>query len=138
MSIIRINKNPTGRQLAVFGVLWAVFFSLVGAWVRRRTGVTWAAQAIWALAVAIPLMGMVWRSVLRWAFLGLSYLTAPIGIVVSYVAMAAIYYLVVTPTGAILRLAGRDPLSRQFESTTTSYWIPRQANDSADRYFRQF
>jgi len=138
MNFIRINRDPSRRQLAVFGLLWLVFFGILGNTVLRRTGLHWAAWSVWALAVAVPVVGWLVPPVLRAAFLGLSYATAPIGIVVSLVILAVIYYLVVTPIGLLMRLLGHDPLTRQFEPDARSYWVEREALRSADRYFRQF
>jgi hypothetical protein len=138
MNLIRINRNPSRRQLAVFGLLWLVFFGILGHTVQRRTGLHWAAWSVWALAVAVPVAGWLVPPILRMAYLGLSYATAPIGIVVSFVILAVIYYLVLTPTGLLMRLLGHDPLSRHFDPDARSYWVEREALRSADRYFRQF
>jgi hypothetical protein len=138
MSLFRIDRNPSGRQLAVFGVLWLVFFGVVGHGVLRRAGMPWAAYVVWAVALGVPAVGAIVPAVLRLAFVGLSYATAPIGIVVSFLILAVIYYLVVTPTGLLMRLLGYDPLSRAFEPDMKTYWITRPTGRPTERYFRQF
>jgi hypothetical protein len=45
--------------------------------------------------------------------------------IVSPVALAILYYCVVTPTGLLLRLLGKDVLRLHFDKAAASYWIPR-------------
>ena len=45
--------------------------------------------------------------------------------VVSPIAMGLIFFLVATPTGFLMRLAGKDPLRLSWDPAATSYWIVR-------------
>jgi hypothetical protein len=45
--------------------------------------------------------------------------------IVSPVALAILFFCVVTPTGLLLRLFGKDVLRLRFDKTAASYWIPR-------------
>jgi hypothetical protein len=136
MSLIRISKNPPARQLLVFAACWLVFVGSIGLgdW---RHGRPRAAEVLWAAAVLLPLTGLVSRKPLRYAFVGLSYATYPIGIVVSHVALAVVYFLVLMPIGLAMRAAGRDPLSRKFDPSHKSYWIRRTTDRSPESYFKQ-
>jgi hypothetical protein len=136
MSLIRINKNPSSRQLFVFAASWVVFMGALGAvgWFRGRHG---HATMFWVLAAALPLAGLASRSLLRIAFLGLSYATYPVGIVVSNAVLALVYYLALTPIGLTMRLFRYDPLARKFDPAAQSYWIPRIPNKPAESYFKQ-
>ena len=49
-----------------------------------------------------------------------------------------VYFLVITPIGLAMRLAGRDLMSRRFDPGAESYWLPHKADKDAGRYFRQF
>jgi hypothetical protein len=136
MALIRINRHPSGRQLAVFGLTWLAFFALWGgsAWHRGRPA---AAELIWAIAAAVPLFGWMRPSVLRRVYVGASYATFPIGFVVSHVVLALIYYLVLSPLGLILRLFGHNPLGRGFNPSASSYWQQREDAKPPESYFRQ-
>ena len=136
MSLIRIEKNPSTRQLLVFGIAWLVFFGSWAAvcWLRGRHA---AAEALWAAAAAVPLAGAASRPVLRYAYLGMSYATYPVGFVVSYVVLALVYFLALTPIGLTMRLLGHDPLSRKFEPGAKSYWKQRGKTKTAESYFNQ-
>ena len=41
------------------------------------------------------------------------------------IAMAILFFLVVTPVGIVMRLTGRDRLRLRFEPAEPSYWVPR-------------
>jgi hypothetical protein len=133
-----IERHPSPRQLATFGLTWLVFFSIWGAVAWWKMGASWAAGACWSLAVVVPALGLVAPGLLRIVYLGMVYATLPIGLVVSYVILAATYYLVLTPIGLGLRLFGYDPMHRRFDRKAKTYWVPREQDADTDRVFRQF
>ena len=138
MSLIRIQRNPSRRQLAVFAVAWAVSLMLVGWLWPLPLGDFSLRDLLWVLAVIVPVLGLVLPGFLRSVYLGSAYLALPLGIVVSHIVLAGIYYLVLTPIGLALRLTGYDPLHRSFEPSRPSYWTPREEHADTARYFRQF
>lgn len=137
MSILRIHRDPTRRELSVFGLVWLVFFGAVAALVWSRGGASLVAMGIGAAAAVVPLVGMVCPRFLRIVYLGMAYAALPIGLVVSCLLLAVVYYLVLTPTGLLMRTLGHDPMGRRFDRGAASYWVPRKGPSSADRYFRQ-
>jgi len=138
MSLIRLNKTPSRRELALFGLLWLIFFAIGGIVLFRRDAPLILAVAAWAAAVLVPAVGWLVPAWMRIVYLGMSLVTFPIGLVVSYLLMAAIYYLLLTPVGLLMRMAGRDPMNRQFDARADSYWTAREADEGIDRYFRQW
>jgi hypothetical protein len=91
------------------------------------------AWGVGALAVVAALADL---RVARAVFVGLMVVTYPVGLVVSTVALALLFYLVFTPLGWGMRLAGRDPLRLRTRADTTE-WQPIK-QDVDDRMFRQF
>jgi ABC-type uncharacterized transport system permease subunit len=136
MSLIRIERNPSGRQLLVFGTAWLVFLGSAGlvSWMRGRHP---AAEILWVAAAALPLAGAASRRILQLAYVGLSYATYPVGFVVSYVVLAVVYFLVLTPIGLAMRLFGHDPLTRKFDPAAKSYWILTDRKKTVESYFNQ-
>ena len=139
MAVIEVNRNPSHRELNLFGFIWLGFFLLVavGLWLKLHSPVVSIALA--AIAVVVPVVGWAVPSFMRVVYVGLSYLAWPIGFVVSHVLLGAVYYLLVTPIGLIMRAAGYDPMHRRFDPEAPSYWIERDGGDRDPRsYFRQF
>ena len=136
MQLIRINTRPSRNQLIFFGAAWLIFFGLWGCFASAKGSFIFA-RVFWSLAGAVPLAGLVVPGLLRLVFVGLSYVTYPIGFVVSHIVLALIYYLVFTPLGLIMRLFRYDPLSRRFDAQAPSYWKERTGTKSIASYFRQ-
>jgi hypothetical protein len=136
MSLVRINRNPGNRQLTVFGVAWFLVLSLLG-WRLRAKGDDTLFQALWLLAVGVPIGGLLSRRFIRVVYVALSYATYPIGFAVSRVLLALLYYLALTPIGLTMRLFRYDPLARRFDPHAPSYWIRREGSKSPETYFNQ-
>jgi hypothetical protein len=136
--MIRIEYHPSRRQLAVFGLLWLVFFGILGVMVWWRTSSFTAIGALWVIGVLVPAVGLVWPEALRIVYLLTSYASFPIGLVVFHAILAVVYYLVLTPIGLALRLSGRDPMQRRFDPNAKTYWTPHEQEETSERYFRQF
>ena len=136
MSLVRINRNPTRGSLRLFAVLWLVF----GAWggfFAWRVDATTLAVAVWTTVGITGVAGLVSPRTVRPIYIGASVAAFPIGFVVSHVILGAVFYLVMTPVGLCLRMAGRDPLERRIDRGSKSCWKPRDRSRRAEDYFRQ-
>jgi hypothetical protein len=138
MAVIEIDRNPGPRTLRQFAGLFLIAFGVLGYVVFRRSGTVEIAAAIWFVAALVGTLGLLRPAAIRLVYVGMIYLAFPIGWVVSHVVLALVLYLVLTPIGLVLRLAGRDPLARGFDREAGSYWTPHREADSMERYFRQF
>lgn len=136
--MIEINKNPSRRELNWFGVLFALFFAIVGAVVMWKFGSVRTAQIIWGVAAVITVVYYALPPVRRLLYLGWMYAAYPIGWTVSHVLLGVIYYLVMTPIGLVMRLAGRDGLEQRIDRSADTYWTEHRPGGDPARYFRQF
>jgi hypothetical protein len=136
MSLFEIDDQTGRGQLRVFGAGCAAVLGAAGflAWPRQPP----VAAGLWAAAAACAVLAAARPAALRWAFVGLTRVTWPVGLVVSWAVLALAFYGVVTPIGLALRLAGRDALGRRFDRTAETYWAPRPADADPERYFRQY
>ena len=101
---------------------------------------TWPSWTLWFGGIGGALGALLWL-VPRIAgpFYAIWFgLAACIGFVVSNTAAAAIYFLVITPIGLLLRVSGRDPMERSFDPGKKTYWKDAEKVDDAERYFRQY
>ncbi len=139
MSVVQINTNPTRRELNQFGFIWLGFLVLFGVVAYFKFGSPSVARWLWIAAVVVPIIGWLMPTFMRVVFLGMSYLSWPIGFVVSHVVLAVVYYLVLTPIGLLTRLFGYDSMKKGFEPEAESYWVERPASGAdTKRYLRQF
>jgi len=137
MTLIKINRHPSARQLCQFGLVSFVFLSSFGA-VALWQGSPRTAFALWLAAVAVVTVGWLAPIRLRVLFLFLSYAALPIGIVVGYLSLAMVYFLVLTPIGVVLRWVGHDRMLRKRDASTTSHWSKRPESPDKNSYYRQF
>jgi multisubunit Na+/H+ antiporter MnhG subunit len=139
MSIVRINRHPTRKQLNQFGLIWLGFMTFFGAVAWFKLDMPKTATGLWVAAVVVPVIGWLLPSFMRLVFLGMSYAAWPIGFVVSHVVLALVYYLVMTPIGLAMRVVGYDPMNRRRDVSDESTWVERDSGTRGpESYFRQF
>jgi len=165
--LTEIQWHPTARQLRVFGV-GGLLASIAAALVLHFV---WGTAALWAIivlaaGVALCLCSLISTAVTRILYLGLTLVAMPVGFVVSFVLLAAFYFLLLTPVALVFRLIGRDVLCRSWrgrpapvprgagilpsqrgrdardtqgrDALATSYWVPHKPSEDMERYFHQF
>jgi hypothetical protein len=139
MAIVEVNWNPDRKQLRLFGIGGLVILTVVAFLLHQFRGLpaSWAC-ALSGFGLAVFLASLVSYAVTRAIYLALTVVTLPIGLVVSFVLMAAFYYLLLMPVGLVFRLIGRDSLRRKFDRNASTYWLPRRPPETTDRYFHQF
>ena len=111
-----------------FGLLFAALFALAGAvvWVGRdeqngRFVATLFAASGLLLLVALLAPGVLAPLNRAWFRLGLL-----MSRVVNPLVLTVLFYAVVTPTGLLLRLLGKDPLRLRRDPRAATYWIDRR------------
>ena len=137
MALIELKTNPTPRDLKWFGLILLAFLGFVGGIVWLRTGSLAAPRVLWAIGAALAAVYYVVPPLRKPMFVGWSYLTYPIGWVVSHVLLAVLFYGVFTPLGLVMRLFGYDPMRKAFDRSATTYWVRHEESTDVSRYFRQ-
>lgn len=139
MAVIRIDDNPSDRMLRQFAGIWfPLFWAAIGTFVYLGTRSIPLAAGLAAVGIVVGAIGFVRVAFIRPVFLLWMYAAFPIGWVVSHVVLAAIFYLLLTPIGLLMKLVGYDPLQRRIDRTAPSYWVPVQQPADKTAYFRQF
>lgn len=138
MAVIEIKKNPSRKELAWLGALFALFFAAIGAMAYWRFGAPETAFRLWGIGAVVSVLYYAIPPIRKPLYLGWMYAAYPIGWTISHVLLGITYYLVLTPIGLVIRLLGRDPLERRFEADRGSYWSRHQPDARPARYFRQF
>jgi len=137
--LTEIQWHPTAKQLRVFGV-GGLLASIAAALVLHFA---WGTATLWPMLVlaagtAICLCSLVSPRLARVLYIGLTLAAMPIGFVVSFILLAAFYFLLLTPVALVFRLIGRDVLYRRFDAAAESYWVPHKPSEDMERYFHQF
>jgi hypothetical protein len=147
VAVLAINWSPDRRILRQFGWIALVVGVGGGALIWRGWWLAWLVEgdARAVLAAVFGVVGVmsgaasaVWPAANKPLFIALTVVGYPIGFVVSMVAMTALFYLVVSPVGLILKAVGKDPLNRGIDRAATSYWVSARPQRPKADYFRQY
>ena len=119
---MRIKNKTTNRS---FGIVFFIVFLIISLWPLLNNDQI----RYWALFVSILflLLGIINSKVLTplnkiWFKFGIL-----LGKIVSPLVLAIIFFLVVTPTGLIMRMLGKDLLNLKKNKNKT-YWIKKENN----------
>lgn len=133
------KKEASPRELRWFGA-GIVLFAAIVCGVLFLQGVSPATlRLVMGLAAGVTFVYYAVPPTRRWIYLTWMAAAYPIGWVVSHALLAAIYYLIVTPIGLLMRVTVRDPVQRRFDPTATTYWVEHDpAAGGVRRYFKQY
>lgn len=112
---------PSDRS---FGLTFTVVFTLVGGWMLWKANpYAFAALGAAAAFLLAALLSPRILHPLNVAWMRLGYL---LNRVVSPIVMGVIFFGLLSPIAAVMRLRGRDVLQRRFDRARSSYWIARE------------
>jgi len=136
MPILQLNLAPSRKELRWFaGLWWPAMCAAIGLMLYRKLQLPNAAFRVWIVGALLGVAGLVAPSLIRPLYVGLIRLTYPIGFCVSHGVLAVLYFLILTPIGFLVKRF-HDPMQRKFDPQASSYWVVREAVESAS-YFRQ-
>jgi hypothetical protein len=125
----KMLRQFAGLWLAIFGAV-----AIVELWVRHRSG----RALLWALvAGAIGPAGIVRPPLIKPVFTVAMAAAMPIGLVMSRVLLAILFYVVFAPVAVVFRLLHRDALVRRRPSEARTFWTDKEQPSDLRSYFRQ-
>lgn len=136
--MIKVNRQPSAKDLFWFGLLLPLFVAILGVILRWQWGLPRAALVVWMVGGVLAALFALLPPLRRPLYVGWMLAVFPISWLVSHVVLGVVFYMVLTPIGLLMRLVGRDPLRRQLDRQARSYWIERPKEIDSSRYFRQF
>jgi hypothetical protein len=113
-------------QLRSFGLIVGGIFGVIGLWPTIMRGQDVRSWMV-GLAIALILPALVAPQALAPAHRVWMALGRALGWVNTRLVLGLIFFGVVTPTGLVLRLAGRDPMRRAIDRNASTYRVPRMA-----------
>ncbi len=135
MAVFRIDTNPGPRQLRQFGLMCVVLLPVI-AWFWGASSSTIQAAAV--IGTGLGVLGVFAPKLLKPIFIGLVFVTFPIGLIVGEVILLAIFAGLFLPMALLFRIIGRDVLKRRLAVEAKTFWVPRSGPTNVRRYFRQY
>ena len=129
------EKTITRKQLRSFGLILAAGFTVI-AIVPLIRGHN---PRVWALVLALVLgtTGLVLPPILRPLYRVWMALGEILAWVNTRIILTLLYYIVIVPTGLILRMTGKDTMRLKFERDAETYRIVRGKRE-ASHMLRQY
>lgn len=123
---------PSDRS---FAFTFATVGALIGAWMAWKS----SAHFIYPLVASalFLLAGLTVPRALHPLNVAWMRLAAVLNRVVSPVVMGVMYFGVLTPIAAVMRLRGRDALNRRFDAKLDTYWVKRDPPGPSGSSFSQ-
>ena len=131
------DRSPSERELRWFGLLLLAVFGVLGTVALSAFGATRVAIVLWSIGATIALVHALFRPLRRLLYDVWMALVWPLGWAISHLALALVYYGIITPCGLVMRLFGRDELDRRFDPAAASYWVAHDPGGDPARYLRQ-
>ena len=133
----RTEKPPSMR---VFGLIMLVGFGVLGGlllWSWTRNAGAWRltlGSTLVTLGAVVCLWALVSPRTVTPVYHGWMRFGLGLGTVVSTVLLSLLYFIVITPVGALMRLTGTDPLERKLDAAAASYWTTHARPAGPDDY----
>jgi hypothetical protein len=145
--LIPVTLRPSRRQLRTFGLITAVLTAVVGASFYFR-GHMWGISVepalgsqlghiLWGASVALVVAAFAVPKAFVPLYVLLTVVTLPIGFVMSHILIATIYFVIITPIALVMRVLGRDTMTRKLDRAAPTYWVKR-SETKPGRYLRQY
>jgi len=117
-SKIKINSNRS------FGIVFFFVFLIVSLWplINENPVRVWFSY----IAIIFLILGLMNSNLLTplnvlWFKFG-----KLLGSIVAPIVMGIVFFIVITPTGLIMRIFGKDLLNKKYNNKSKSYWINRE------------
>ncbi len=132
--------DTSKKALRSFGWVVGGVLLLIAAVVFWRTGwtLTTAVQVLGGIGAALVVLGLIVPVVLKPVYRVWMALAVVLGFIMTRVILTAVYYLIMTPIGLIMRLLGKDPLHRRRDPNAASYWIPKTYHDESKQRLEKY
>lgn len=118
------EQHIEGSTDRTFGLVFAVVFLVIAGWpLFYGESPRWWSVGISAVFALVAFIRPALLAELNRLWMKLGIL---LGKIVSPIALGILFYIVITPIGLMIRVAGKDPLRLKFDPEADSYWIPRE------------
>ena len=126
---IKISSNRN------FGLIFSLFFFIIALW-NFRGNFQQIKILPFYVSIIFFILGLINSKYLTplnkiWFKFGLL-----LGNIVAPIVMGIVFFLIITPTSFIMKIAGKDLLKKQFRKNKKTYWIKREKSSETMR--RQF
>jgi hypothetical protein len=137
MTMTSSTHGPASRKdLRSFGLIVGGVFAVIAVWPLVFRG---APVRLWLLALAAALVvpALVAPRILSHPYRVWMAIGTALGWINTRIILSIVFFGMITPMGFVMRLSGRDPMRRNFESDAATYRVPARPRPGT-HMLRQF
>ena len=123
------------KELRNFGLIVGGVFSVIGLW-----PMVWRGEPVrlWALIIGGLLIGMgsvvpTWLAPIHRGWMWIGHV---LGWINTRIILGVIFYGLITPTGIVFRMLGKDTMRQTFSDTSSTYRVNRQPRPRSHMKFQ--
>lgn len=117
-------KKPDKKELRKFAITISSALCVLGSIILWRRGQ--AGSIYIAVGAVFFFAGLVWPNSLALLYKAWMALALVLGLIMSHIILALVFFVVLTPIGFIMKIVRKNPLERSLDCNAKSYWIKRQ------------
>jgi hypothetical protein len=139
-----VNWSPDLRERRKFALSLIIGFPcvaivlLVLGWLRGKGWNTPLAAVLGGGGLSVGLLLLALPQFARPVYVAWYFIACCIGTVVGNLALAIVFFVLVTGLGLLMRALGRRPVRKTFDKRAATYWQDAEQVDDPSRYYRQF
>ena len=118
--------DTSKKAIRKFGLVIVVGLGVIGILISLKTHNLNVSKWLWGIGLLFLILSFILPTVLRPVYRIWMLLAYFIGGIVSRVILTVLFYVVLTPTGLVLRLFGKDILNQKFCENCNSYWVKKE------------
>jgi len=126
------NNQKEIRKFSI-GLAVLLLIVIVYLYIRHDT----LSTILLTVAGIVLLTGLLWPQGIKPVFIVFSCLGFGLNLVVTYVILFLLFFIIFTPVGLVLRLAGKKLLDTGFKQGGMTYWIDRPKDQQLDGNFEK-
>ena len=118
-----INRNPDNKELRNFGLitgaLTPVFLGLLLPWLFEHSFPKWP----WIAGIVLVTVGLILPKALKPIYIVWMTIGHYLGWINTRIILSIMFYLIILPVGAVMRMLGKDPMARSINKDQHSYRV---------------
>lgn len=139
-----VNWNPGLRERRKFALSLIIGFPCIAVvllalgLVRGKGWNLPLAAVVGGGGLALGLLLLALPQIARPFYVAWYFVACCVGTVVGNLALAIVFFVLVTGLGLLMRALGRRPVRKTFDKRAATYWQDAEHVDDPNRYYRQF
>ncbi len=129
--------DTSKKAIRKFGLVIFIGLGVIGIFISLKTHNLNVSKWLWSIGLLFLILGFILPSILRPVYRLWMLIAYFIGGIVSRVILTVLFYVVLTPTGLVLRLFRKDLLNQKFCENCDSFWVKKDLSTHTKEQYKK-